>query len=152
MKLALFSGAILMAAATSAFACPDYSQTGETYNATGDQLYSGFDLSVTAGGSNSIANCNIPGVSGAGYVVTVPDFSFYLSGMGGYDLEVTAEGSCDTVLLVNTPTGAWLHDDDSAGNLQPTLRINQISDGRLDVWVGSYDGSACPANLHLETW
>lgn len=152
MKIALISGAALLAAATTAMACPDYSQTGASYEVSGGQLYSGLDLEVVAGGNNNIANCNIPGVSGSGYFITPPDFSFYLSDMGGYDLEVSVRGDCDTALLVNTPSAQWFYDDDSAGDLQPHLMISGVGDGRLDAWVGTYNGEFCNATIHLETW
>jgi len=152
MKLALLSGAALLAAATSALACPDYSQTGATHEVSGEQLYAGFDLSVVAGGQNNLAECNLPGVSGVGYFITPPDFSFLLSGMAGYDLEVSVQGECDTALLVNTPSATWFFDDDSAGDLQPYLLLNAVGDGQLDAWVGTYNGEYCNATLHLETW
>jgi len=152
MKLALISGAALLAAATSAMACPDYSQTGDSYEVSGDQLYAGFDLPVVAGGENFLGECDLPGINGAGFFITPPDFSFYLSGMDGYDLEVSVQGDCDTALLVNTPSAVWVFDDDSAGELQPYLLLSGIGDGRLDAWVGTYNGEYCDATIHLETW
>jgi len=152
MKLALTSGAALLLTAAAALACPDYSQTGASYDVTGEQLYSGFGLAVVAGGDNDLSTCDLPGVSGSGFFITPPDFSFFLSGMDGYDLEVSVQGDCDTALLVNTPSATWFYDDDSAGELQPYLLLNGVGDGRLDAWVGTYNGEYCDANIHLETW
>ena len=151
MKLTLLSAAAFVMAGSAAMACPDYSQTGATFEATGDQLYAGMDFSVVAGGDNNLADCGLP-VSGAGYFITPPDFSFLLSGMAGYNLEVTVAGACDTALLVNTPSASWFYDDDSAGDLQPTMLLTNVGDGRLDAWVGIYNGEYCDATLHLETW
>lgn len=152
MKLALITGAAFLAAATTAMACPDYSQTGASYAVSGEQLYAGFDLSVVAGGENNIAHCDLPGIAGAGHFTTPPDFSFTLSGMAGYDLEVSVQGTCDTALLVNTPSATWVFDDDSAGELQPYMLLSGVGDGRLDAWIGTYTGAYCDANIHLETW
>ena len=153
MKLALITGAALLAAASTAMACPDYtSQAGAHQAVSGEQLYAGLDLPVVAGGDNNLADCPMPGVAGAGYFITPPDFRFDLSGMAGYDLEVSVQGECDTALLVNTPSATWVFDDDSAGNLQPYLLLNAVGDGQLDAWVGTYNGEYCNATLHLETW
>jgi hypothetical protein len=151
MKLALISGAALLATATTAMACPDYTRTGLERAFTGAVLYSGVDFPIVAGGTNSLADCNLP-VSGSGYFPSSADFSIDLHEMGAYSLEVTVSGTCDTALLVNTPSVDWFFDDDSAGNLQPTLLLRNIGDGRIDIWVGTYNSEYCDATLHLETW
>jgi hypothetical protein len=120
---------------------------------TGQQLYSPTSYNVQAGGSTNISSC---GVGGRGYAYTNPHYSFMLSGMESYgrlEIEVTS-ASCDTTLLVNTPNTTWYFDDDSRGNLQPLLNIPSSGalNGRLDLWVGTYNGSTCPAVVELETW
>ena len=39
-------------------------------------------------------------------------------------------------------------------SLQPLLNIPSSANlnGRLDLWVGTYNGSYCPATVELETW
>ena len=76
-----------------------------------------------------------------------------MEGYGRLEIEVTS-ASCDTTLLVNTPNTTWYFDDDSRGNLQPELNIPSSGalNGRLDLWVGTYNGSSCPATVELETW
>ncbi|QBX99545.1 hypothetical protein E2K80_01405 [Rhodophyticola sp. CCM32] len=135
----------------AAIACPNYSQTGASYNFTGDQLYSPQSFSVTAGGQNSLGNC---GFNHSGYVISQPDFSFYLSGMQGYRLEIEVASNCDTVLLVNSANTTWFFDDDSRGNLDPVINIRggEHLNGKVDIWVGTFDGAYCNASLELETW
>ena len=133
--------------------CPSWQQTGQVVNITGQQLYSPTSYNVQAGGSTNISNC---GVGGRGYAYEVPHYSFNLSGMESYgrlEIEVTS-AQCDTTLLVNTPTTQWYFDDDSRGNLQPLLNIPSSAslNGRLDLWVGTYNGATCPATVELETW
>ncbi len=144
----------LFAMTAAAAACPTYSQTGASYSYTGQQLYSPQSFGVVAGGPNNIRNCNVPGVSRTGYVTTAPDFTFYLSGMDQYYLVADVVSQCDSVLLVNTANATWMFDDDSNGNLDPRLEIRGANNlnGRVDIWVGSYNGTYCDATLNMETW
>lgn len=102
-------------------------------------------------GGADVNGCGLPGF---GYASQAPQYSFYLSGMDAYRLEMIVNSSCDTTLLVNTADGQWFYDDDSAGNLNPLLNLRggNLLNGRVDVWLGSYSGAACPATLSLETW
>ncbi|WP_341861797.1 hypothetical protein [Gymnodinialimonas sp. 57CJ19] len=136
----------------TANACPTFEQMGQTYSMTGDQLYSPHSLTLQAGGSTDISGCNVGGV---GFANAVPHLSIGLSGMETYGrLEVEVDAQCDTTLLVNTPTAQWVFDDDSGGNLQPLLNLPSSAalNGRLDIWVGTYNGAACAATIELETW
>lgn len=135
-----------------AAACPSFAVPGELYAATGDQLYTPTSLTVQAGGNLDISGCNVGGI---GFTNEVPHISVNLSGMEAYGrLEVEVEAQCDTTLLVNTPNGQWVFDDDSRGNFQPLLNLpsSAAMNGRIDIWVGTYNGSACPARIELETW
>ena len=85
-----------------------------------------------------------------------PDFSFYTSGMSGYgrlEIEVT-QAACDTILLVNSANASWFYDDDSAGYPNPRINLYGTANtqGRIDVWVGTYGTSNCSATLEMETW
>jgi hypothetical protein len=57
-------------------------------------------------------------------------------------------------LLINTAEGSWFFDDDSNGNFDPLLELSSagLLDGRVDVWVGTFDGQYCNATLSLETF
>ena len=74
-----------------------------------------------------------------GYVAQAPDLSINNSTLVGIiplDIAATADG--DTTLLVHTPDGRWLCDDDSGPGLNPAIRINGPVNGQYDVWVGTY--------------
>jgi len=152
MRVLFASFFVLVSMSVAAFACPDFSQYGTTYTLTGQQLYTPQDYPVTAGGGNSLPDC---GFSNTGYVISAPDFSFILSGMGAYDrleIEVTA-ADCDTVLLVNSADATWFFDDDTNGN-RPVVNLYGTSntEGKVDVWVGTYGSTPCAATLQMETW
>lgn len=140
---------------TSAAACPDYNIGAvAAYQATGGQLRQPRTFDVVAGGENYIWNC--PGIrpgtdQGAGYFTSQPDFSFSLSGMGGLQLVVSAVGSCDSALLINTSSANWYYDDDDNGSLDPRIVLTRPVDGRIDIWMGTHDGEYCDAQLRMET-
>ncbi|GGL63784.1 hypothetical protein GCM10011392_18160 [Wenxinia marina] len=43
-------------------------------------------------------------------------------------------------------------DDDDNGNMEPRIVLTRPSNGILDVWVGTHDGSYCNPELRLETF
>lgn len=102
----------------------------------GEILHSGFGIWPEV----SFAEC---GVGAAGYGRDIADLSFNISIWSDQlnELVITAEGNCDTVLLVNDPTGQWHFDDDSGGNMQPRIVISNPPRDMTyyDVYVGSYE-------------
>lgn len=140
----------------AATACPDFNLGAvEAYQASGAQLRSPKNFNVVAGGENYIWNCrNVrPNTDqGAGYFTSQPDFSFILSGMSGLRLVISAISECDSALLINTGSATWYYDDDDNGNLDPKITLTRPVDGRIDVWMGTYDGEYCNARLTLETF
>ena len=140
---------------TYAHACPDYSISGESFQATGDELYVPRTFEVIAGGDVSLSDC--PHIdpltdTGPGYVMTRPDFTFSLSGMSPYTLEISVVSKCDSMLLVNTGRANWYYDDDDNGDYDPRIVLTRPSDGWLDIWIGTYDGEFCNARLEMETF
>lgn len=134
--------------------CPNPNMQGVPVQTTGSALYSPTDYYTTAAGSQQLSACGLP-VYSNGYFNAQPSFTFFLSGMQEYGrLEIEGEASCDTVLLVRTPDGQWYLDDDSNGNLNPRVDISNgfMLNGRVDVWVGTYSGTSCPATIEMETW
>ena len=124
--------------ALPALACP---------NVGGDPIYGDVSLSagftpdphrvsLSAGGSTSAANC----ISGTeGYVADNPDVNFYFSGnTSGLTFSVTSDA--DTVLIINTPDGSWLYNDDASG-LNPSIRVRNPSEGLYNIWVGTHSPS-----------
>ena len=158
MKILATTLFTLFGTAAAVQACPSFSMTGAAqYNATGDVLYSPQSYSVLAGGENNIYNC--PQVrpltdQGPGYFASQPDFSFFLSGMGPYALHISVTGQCDTTLLINTGAANWYYDDDdnSGGGGGGKITLTNPSNGRIDIWAGTYDGDYCDAVLTLETF
>jgi len=149
MKLFAAAAIAAFSATGAAYACPDSSAWGATYSATGSDLYIPQSYFVTAGGSNSLTAC---GFVETGYVTSAPDFTFDLSRMQGYRLEVRVVSDCDAALLVNGPNGSWYYDDDSNGNSDPRINLSSVRSGYLDVWVGTYNGAYCNATLTLESF
>lgn len=155
MKLVAATAFAVFAAAGAAYACPDYTQWGASYAATGGTLWSPQNYAVTAGGANALTTCdNVHSASGTGegYFTTAPDFTFDLRQMQGYALEVRVVSDCDAALLVNTANSTWFYDDDTNGNLDPRLFLTNPGNGFLDVWVGTFNGAYCDATLTLETF
>lgn len=138
----------------AASGCPDPNLQGMAVTRTGRDLYNPQDFAVSAGGRQDVGMCGLP-IFATGYFSAQPNLTFYLSGMQEYArLEIQGEAFCDTVLLVRTPDGAWHFDDDSNGGLNPMLdlRTARMMNGRVDVWVGTYDVGGCPATIEMETW
>jgi hypothetical protein len=146
----------ILGTACGAIACPDYNAAPQaSYQATGQQLYTPRAFDVVAGGSNYIWDCpNVrPGSdTGAEYFPTAPDFSFQLSNMNPYRLELRVVSECDAALLINTASANWYYDDDDNGNPDPKITLTRPANGRVDIWIGTYDGEFCNARLELETF
>jgi hypothetical protein len=144
------------AAGTAAVACPDFTiAPQQSFQATGKELYAPRQFEVGAGGQHALGDCPQIRPStdvGAGYFPASPDFSFALSGMQPYRLVISVVSRCDAALLINTATATWYYDDDDNGNLDPLITLTQPADGRIDIWIGTYDGSYCDAVLQLETF
>lgn len=139
----------------SAMACPTFQFVGnEAFDVTGNLERTGFP--VVAGGDNNTQFCsgifpvNAPSIYG--FFISPPDFSFFLEGAPQAQVRIftsSPDPSCDTVLLANTPTADWYFNDDSA-QLQSEIVMTGVPEGRLDVWVGTFDGSFCQTDLVVE--
>lgn len=155
--LAALGLAASFAMGSTASACPNPNlpDTYGTYQASGQQLYSKRSFNLQAGGDQRITNCsNVQPRTdrGDGYVTSAPDFSFTLSGMNRYSLVISVISQCDSVLLINTGSVSWYYDDDDNGNADARISLTRPANGRIDVWVGTYDGTLCDAQLSLETF
>lgn len=126
--------------------CPDWSLGGAEVNL----VQGGTETrAVVAGGSVNMFG-NQCGIDAHGYVAQAPDFSLYLDPQNMVTtLDLTVQGDCDTVLLVNDPGTSWVFNDDSAdaGPLQPRIVIGDALAGRYDIWVGTYGSELCNASL-----
>jgi len=156
MRLLTLAAAAFCGLAGGAVACPDFNMAAvEAYQASGSQLRQPKVFNVVAGGENYVWNCrNVTPQTdeGAGYFTSQPDFSFNLSGMGGLRLVISAVSECDSALLINTASAGWYYDDDDNGNLDPKIVLTRPANGRIDIWMGTYDGEYCNARLRMETF
>lgn len=93
-------------------------------------------LELIAGGSNSASSVNS---SCNGNVSDAPDLRVKYT-PGQYVLSFLVESDVDTTILVNTPTGDWICNDDNefleGGNAG--IMFNSPEEGRYDIWVGVY--------------
>ena len=139
--------------------CPDPNAADRygTYRFSGGDLYAARQFALEAGGNINILGCSYVrprSDQGGGYVMSNPDFSFTLSDMGRYKLDLSVVSECDSILLINTGSQSWYYDDDDnkASPLDAKISLPRPANGRIDVWVGTLDGSVCNAVLTLETF
>ncbi|HTU11309.1 MAG TPA: hypothetical protein VMG08_10480 [Allosphingosinicella sp.] len=107
-------------------------------------------ISVVSGG-----NINASRVRGSGtcrgFISATPDVRLVYTASGRYPLIISVDSSADTTLIVNTPNGRFICDDDGGERgLNPSIRINNPGSGRYEIWVGSYRaGTNSRARLHI---
>lgn len=75
-----------------------------------------------------------------GSITQAPDVWIDYDANSDFDLFVSMEADFDTTLAVSGPNGEWYCDDDSAGELNPGIRIRDPQSGRYAVWAGRYGG------------
>ncbi|TVR97188.1 MAG: serine protease [Wenzhouxiangellaceae bacterium] len=110
------------------------------------------EVRVTAGGSVDVSALNL-GQDCRGHASGAPDVRLHWTG-NTRRLRVLFEAdspSDDTVLIINTPDGRWLCNDDAGGGtLNPLLRLNGQREGQFDIWVATYSsGGFAPGTLRI---
>jgi hypothetical protein len=80
------------------------------------------------------------------FIAKAPDYRLIYEA-GRYPLFLHAESKDDTTLLVRTPDGTWVVDDDSGGNNNPMIKFASPKSGRYDIWVGTIEKGSTPAAL-----
>jgi hypothetical protein len=77
-----------------------------------------------------------------GYVSDAPDYRLNYSA-GGSGLGIYTNAEADTTLLINTPDGEWICDDDNLflNNLNAGFYFENPQSGEYNIWVGSYSES-----------
>jgi hypothetical protein len=113
------------------------------------RLSAGFDPDphtkpITAGGS---IDASMLGGDCEGYIADAPDFRLNYTA-GDFELTIMAVSGSDTTLVINTPDGQWVCDDDSGGDSDPAFRFGDPESGAYDIWVGVY-GEADTAEATL---
>lgn len=140
---------------TTVATCPDLIATGEELRFTGTDVYSPQTLITQASGTVDLGTCDGLPSNATGLVNPTPTYTMYLSEMEQFRrLELQVTSVCDTTLLVATGDRVWHFDNDSNGGILPMLDLTGQAaiEGRLDVWIGTADGSTCTADLVVETW
>jgi hypothetical protein len=93
-----------------------------------------------SGGAIDVKNLGLGSSECIGYASKAPDFRLNWTGSTS-SLVIRFEAnnpSEDTVLLINTPDGKWIcNDDANSGTLNPSLRLNGQLEGQYDIWVAS---------------
>jgi len=108
-----------------------------------------YNVNVVAGGP--IDSRAALGAACPGFIANNPDFDLYWSaGNNGLPLVISANSSTDTTLVVRTPNGQWLCEDDGGHNgMNPGLRIDNAASGLYDIWVGTYSQGNAQAVLSI---
>jgi hypothetical protein len=146
----------MAAAAVALFASPAYAQnlnTGATGTYGSVQLRSGFapdpyTVSVSAGGP--IESTRASEDCSAGYVAQRASFTLRYTA-GELPLYIGAVSDADTTIIVRTPNGEWVCDDDGGGALNPVVSWEDPRSGRYQIWVGRFgtEGETANATLHI---
>lgn len=131
-------------------ACPTWEVPGPALSFDASQILQPLSYVAQATGGTDVSNC--PNVEGRRYASQVPQFSITLTGMEGHSLQLLANAQCDSTLLVNGANTQWYYNDDGQGQLQPQLDISDQAalNGRIDVWVGTYNDTSCPGTFTLQ--
>ena len=96
-------------------------------------------LQITSGGIVDVTSLNL-GNGCAGYVTSQPDLLLHWSGgasAGFLRIFFVTDDASDTTLIVNTPGGDWLCNDDSSYGLDPVVDIDYTDPGSYHIWVGT---------------
>lgn len=140
-------------------AAPDASASAqERFELTGGFSSNGaVERTVTAGGMDAIPSLpvQIEGFGCVGFVNGAQPTArvrYTPGGDGRLTLRATTDDA-DAVLLVRTPGGTWLCDDDSGDGLNPAMAIEDAASGDYAVWVGTFGSlartEAVPVRLAL---
>jgi hypothetical protein len=110
-----------------------------------------FTKKLTAGGNLMV---NMAGNNGKGNVrmkiTRPPDFKLHYTKGSFKQLNFYVRSNSDTTLLIHLPSGGYVVDDDSGGNLNPLIKVQDPPTGRYDIWVGTFsDTPNAPAVLHI---
>ena len=107
-------------------------------------------VSILAGG-DSAASDEL-GAACAGNVTSKqPDVALsYMAGTS-FGLRLYAEAAEDTTLIVLAPDG-WHCDDDSHGDLNPSISLERPLSGEYLIWVGSFNGGVVDAELGISEY
>lgn len=85
-----------------------------------------------------------------GRIDEAPDVWVNYDARNAERLYFSLQSDVDTTVFVQSPDGAWHCDDDTAGDLNPGVRIDDPASGRYAVWAGRYSaGAQADATLYV---
>lgn len=135
---------------TETVSCPSASLPGNEQFAYGlSDLGDGVSHPLVAGGYTDFSICGeLLGTYGSGYFIDRPDFAFDIPFTGRQQLQFASTADCDTVMLVHTPEGQWLFDDDGGIEGSEDSRVvTTSSGGEFLVWLGTFGSELCEGNV-----
>jgi len=98
-----------------------------------------YNISGTSGGEIDVSAMGI-GSDCTGYAAEAPDYRLNWSGSTS-DLKIffkASTGGEDAVLIVNTPDGSWICNDDAhSSTLNPMVLLGGKTEGQFDIWIAS---------------
>ena len=96
-----------------------------------------FRTQLRSGGNLDVRSMDL-GPGCVGFAMERPDVIVHLRETAArLAFSVRANGG-DTTLVVHTPDGRWLCNDDGPSGSDPRIDIESPASGQYDVWVGSY--------------
>ena len=96
-----------------------------------------YEIEIVAGGE---LDASVLGIECVGQIATAPDVHLDFESSGA-PLSFRVLSDFDSTLVINSATGDWLCDDDSAGDLNALVVIENPDYGAYDVWIGDYGES-----------
>ncbi|MDW8300075.1 MAG: hypothetical protein RML95_12150 [Anaerolineae bacterium] len=95
-----------------------------------------WQIASTSGGALPAARLSAGCV---GFIKELPDLKLNFSGNASELTLYFIAANADTTLAVQAPDGAIFCDDDSYGNANPQVTINNPVQGVYQIWIGSYE-------------
>jgi len=103
-------------------------------------------VEIVAGGETDASEL---GGACSGQIANAPDVQLDFESSGA-PLSFRVQSDFDSTLAINSATGDWLCDDDSAGGLNALVEIANPVSGTYDIWIGALDEEENYSNATLE--
>ena len=105
-------------------------------------------VSLVSGGDVDASTLNL-GSDCQGFVTDTPDYHVDLADAASR-LRIFFVGEGDATLIVSTPDGEWVCNDDASGTNNPMVELTDAPAGPYDIWVGSFQsGRAIAGTLYV---
>ncbi|MCC5999927.1 MAG: pilus assembly protein [Pararhodobacter sp.] len=140
--------------------CPDHRLPAPWLSVNNTDLASPLIIQRRAGGDTRLQDCGtLPGwgwAQGSPHLVLRYDNE----GQSGTNRRLrlrmqdnNAGRSCDTTFLVRDPSGQWWFNDDiSSSDWNAWLNMGNAETGDYHIWIGTWGGNSCDADLRLERY